>query len=89
VAFSREAYPCIWSRVLQWDLASGYGYDLAWAQLCGEGRAAVIHAVKVSQFDLKTVRGAGGTADGSEARPHAAPTCAGVGQRLLHEPGRG
>jgi len=50
-----NTYACVWSEVLDWDLASGYGYDLAWVDLCAEDRAAIIHATKVSQLNLKTV----------------------------------
>jgi len=55
VTMAYNTYACVWSEVLDWDLASGYGYDLAWVDLCAEDRAAIIHATKVSQLNLKTV----------------------------------
>jgi hypothetical protein len=49
---SRASWRCIWS-IFRSDMASGWGYDLYWGGLCGQGRTAVIDSQCVTHLNKK------------------------------------
>ena len=55
IAFHHSIFSCIWSKILQWDLSSGFGIDLSWTYYCTEKQmAGVIRSTSVSQLGLRT-----------------------------------
>jgi hypothetical protein len=49
---SRATWRCIWG-LFRPDMASGWGYDLYWGGICGQGRTAIIDAQCITHLNKK------------------------------------